>query len=96
MDLLKKHIKSLDSKYLKLLFVVGSNDIPVAINVVFCKQTIRALRSRVCINQLELDESYMYINELAEKFTAILRGQNSFRFSFESFIGIVRCRVQTN
>ena len=55
--------------------MVGSNDVPVAINVVFCKQTIRALRSRVCINQLELDESYMYINELAEEFTAILRGQ---------------------
>ena len=76
--------------------MVGSNDIPVAVNVVFCKQTIRAPRSRVCINQLELDESYQYINELAEEFTAILRGQNSFRFSFESFIGIVRCRVQTN
>ena len=79
---MKKHIKSLDNKYLKLLFVVGSNDIPVAINVVFCKQTIRAPRSRVCINQLELDESYQYINEPAEEFIAILTDPNSFRFSF--------------
>ena len=82
-DLLKKCIKSLDKKDLKLLlhFVVGTDNNPVEINV-FCKQTVRAPRSRVCINQLELDESYQYINELAEEFTAILTVRNSFRFSF--------------
>ena len=82
-DFLKKYIKSLDKKDLKLFlrFVVGSGNMPMEINV-FCKQTIRAPRSRLCINQLELEESYQYFNELAEEFTAILTDPNSFRFSF--------------
>ena len=69
-ELLKKYITSFDKKGLKLFlhFVVDSGNMPVAINIVFCKQTIRAPRSRVCINQLDLDESYQYINELAEEF----------------------------
>ena len=61
--------------------MVSSDNVPVAINV-FCKQTIRASRSRVFINQLDLDESYQYINELVEESTAILTDPNSFRFSF--------------
>ena len=69
-ELLKKYITSFDKKGLKLFlhFVVDSGNMPVAINIVFCKQTIRAPRSRVCINQLDLGESYQYINELAEQF----------------------------
>ena len=80
-------MKSLDKKDLKLFlrFMVGSDNMPVAINV-FCKQTIYVPISRVCINQLELDNSYQYINELTEEFTAILTDPNSFRFSFECFI----------
>ena len=83
-DFLKKYIKSLDKKDLKLFlrFVVGSDNMPVEINVMFCKQTIPAPRSRVCINQLELDESYQYINELAEEFTAVLSDPNSFKCCF--------------
>ena len=52
-DFLKGYIKSFDKIEFKLFlrFVVGSDNIPVEINVVFCKQTIRAPRSRVCINQ---------------------------------------------
>ena len=40
-DFLKKYIKSLDKKDLKLFlrFVVGSDNMPVEKNVVFCKQT---------------------------------------------------------
>ena len=84
-DFLKKCIKSLDKKDLKLLlhFVVGSDNNPVEINV-FCKQTVRAPRSRVCINQLEFDESYQYIIELAKEFTAILADPNF--LLFECFI----------
>ena len=80
-------MKSLDKKDLKLFlrFMVDSDNMPVAINV-FCKHTIYAPISRLCINQLELDNSYQYINELTEEFTAILRDSNSFRFSFECFI----------
>ena len=52
-DFLKRYIKSFDKIEFKLFlrFVVGSDNVPVEINVMFCKQTIRAPRSRVCINQ---------------------------------------------
>ena len=79
---IKKYVKSLSKKDLKLFlhFVVSSDNMPVEINVVFCKQIIRAPRSRVCINQLESHESYQYINEPAEEFAATLTDPNSFRF----------------
>lgn len=83
-EFLKKIIKSLDNKDLCrfLRFITGSDNIPSdKIAVVFTKQVFRAPRSRVCISQLELDESYGQYSELAEELTKILSCEDSFRFS---------------
>lgn len=86
LSFLAKFIKALDKKDLQLFlrFVVGTDNMPPEINVVFCNQRLncRSPRARVCINQLELEDSYNYYNELAEEFHSLLRDPNSFRFSF--------------
>lgn len=79
-----KFIKSLDNKDLRLFlrFVTASDNMSSSIKVRFCKQNMRAPRSRVCVTQLELDDTYQYFNELSEEFYSLLRNPDSFRFSF--------------
>ena len=61
-----------------LRFVTATDNILTdGIFVVFTKQMPRAPRSRVCVPQLEIDDTYTQYNELAEELSSILSAEDS-------------------
>ena len=85
LNFLQRFIKSLNRKDLCriLKFVTGCDILPDRpIQVIFTENIVRAPRSRTCVPQLELQDTYNCYNELAEEFTNILNSSDSFLFSF--------------
>ena len=84
---LQGFIKSLNQKDLCrfLKFVTGGNIFPDhPIQVISTENIIRAPRSRTCIPQLELQDTYNCYNKLAEESTNILKSSHLFRFQLRS------------
>ena len=78
-------IKSLNQKDLCrfLKFVTGGDILPDhPIQVISTENIILAPRSRTCVPQLELQDTYNCYNKLAEESTNILKSSDSFLFSF--------------
>ena len=64
-----------------LKFVTGGDVLPEhPIQVTFTENIVQAPRSRTCVPQLELQDTYNCYNEVAEEFTSILNCSDSFLF----------------